>query len=322
MIYLAVAIAYCLRRWSLRPAVLVIVGTAVLTTILTLRGVLRGSESAAELVEIPVMSLMLLAIVLHLEGRQKAARLAAVAEERERVLEHGRRFFSSASHELKTPLTIARGHLELLGRDGPPDMARVAEVRSVVLDELTRMQDLVGDLLLLGRLDEERAVELELIDVAELVDRANDRWAALHPDRFRVESGAEGMIAAELPALERAVANLVENALRHTGPNDSVVLRTTADRDVLRITVEDTGEGIPQDALPHVCERFVRAGSSRSRGTGRAGLGLAIVKAVVEAHGGELEIASWLGEGTRVTITLPGLDPAGHGHLTGLRPAA
>ena len=105
--------------------------------------------------------------------------------------------------------------------------------------------------------------------------------------------------------LQRAVGNLVSNALAHTPPGGAVVLGTNADSSTIRIEVSDTGVGIPPEALPRVFDRFFRVDSSRSQGSGGTGLGLAIVKSIALLHGGNVEISSQPGQGTRVTLHMP-----------------
>src|SRR5208337_4493760 len=105
--------------------------------------------------------------------------------------------------------------------------------------------------------------------------------------------------------LQRAVGNLVSNALANTPPGGAVVLGTNADSSTIRIEVSDTGIGIPSEALPRVFDRFFRVDTSRSQGSGGTGLGLSIVQSIAQLHGGNVEISSQPGQGTRVTLHMP-----------------
>ncbi len=105
--------------------------------------------------------------------------------------------------------------------------------------------------------------------------------------------------------IQRAVGNLIANAVAHTPSGGTVVLKANADVAAIRIEVSDTGDGIPHDALPRVFDRFYRVDTSRSQASGGTGLGLAIVQSIMVLHGGRAEIASQLGHGTRVTLHIP-----------------
>jgi two-component system heavy metal sensor histidine kinase CusS len=121
----------------------------------------------------------------------------------------------------------------------------------------------------------------------------------------------DGPVVAELDRslLQRAVGNLVSNALANTPPGGVVVLGTNGDLSSVRINVSDTGVGIPAEALPRVFDRFFRVDSSRSQGSGGTGLGLAIVQSIALLHGGNVEISSQMGQGTRVTLHMPASCP-------------
>ena len=127
---------------------------------------------------------------------------------------------------------------------------------------------------------------------------------------WSIDLEAHGEISVDPTAIERAIANLVDNAVAHSRREDTVSLRARAHGDTLVIEVADEGAGIPPDALDHVFERFWRGQRSRARRRGGSGLGLSIVHAVAEAHGGAVRISSTVGRGTSVTLTLPGLMPS------------
>ncbi len=216
-----------------------------------------------------------------------------------------RQFVADASHELRTPLASIRGYSELTRRSGhelPPDIAKsLARIES----ESIRMTALVEELLLLARLDEGTELRLEAVDVGALVADAVEDARAAAPDHvWACESGQSQITVSGDPArLHQVLANLLGNARVHTPPGTTVTASVTATRGRACITVADDGPGIPEELLPTLFERFVRGDGSRSRTAGSTGLGLAIVKAIVDAHGGHIEVTSEPGD-TRFTVFL------------------
>jgi two-component system, OmpR family, heavy metal sensor histidine kinase CusS len=178
------------------------------------------------------------------------------------------------------------------------------------LEEAVRLSDLISKLLFLAR-TESPLVHLrrERIDVAELLDGVQEYYEASAADRgvsLRTRSGDEPVIAElDRTLMQRAVGNLVSNAIAHTKSGGSVMMMVRSESAVLRIEVSDTGIGIPPEALPRVFDRFYRVDPSRAQSSGGTGLGLAIVQGIMVLHGGKVEIASQLGEGTRVILSMP-----------------
>src|SRR5208283_4890473 len=173
-----------------------------------------------------------------------------------------------------------------------------------------RLSDLIGDLLFLARAESPlHYLRRERVDVGALIIGVREYYEA-----SAAEGGVSlttnvsgGQVIAELDRtlLQRAVGNLVSNALANTPPGGAVFLETSVDSSAIQIEVSDTGIGIPTEALPRVFDRFFRVDSSRSQGSGGTGLGLAIVKSIVELHGGHVEISSEPGHGTQVTLDIP-----------------
>jgi two-component system heavy metal sensor histidine kinase CusS len=147
------------------------------------------------------------------------------------------------------------------------------------------------------------------VDVAELLGGVQEYYEASATDggiSLTTAVGAEPVIAElDRTLLQRAVGNLVSNAVAHTPSGGSVVLATNAESATIRIEVSDTGVGIPPEALPRVFDRFFRVDTSRSQASGGTGLGLAIVQSIMLLHGGNVEIASQPGQGTQVTLCMP-----------------
>lgn len=311
-IYVSFTLLYGFRAWQRRGTLAGITFVAVSTGVTTAWAISVGWEELPELTEVPLMTLMFLAMVYHVRHRQQAMAIAQrLAAERQRDLERQREFVANASHELRTPVTIARGHLEVLSRDERPRSPEAARAFAVVQDELHRMGGLIDRLLLLenaaaGRFDP------VLCDAAELVAAVFRRWAVTAGDGLHLGAVSAGWIAVDRDQVTLAIDTLIENAVRYAGPDPRIELCSHAGSGgSLLVVVSDRGPGIPAEALDRVFERFYRVDTSRNREHGGSGLGLAIVRAIAEAHGGTASIASTPGEGTTVTITLPGLRSAG-----------
>jgi two-component system heavy metal sensor histidine kinase CusS len=223
------------------------------------------------------------------------------------------RFSADIAHDLRTPVNNIRGEAEVaLARARTIDEYRDALESS--LEESVRLSDLISNLLFLARAESPLMhLRRERVDVAELLDGVREYYEASAADvgislstSFKNEP-----VVAELDRtlVQRAVGNLVSNAVAHTPTGGSVVLATSTERAMVRIEVSDTGIGIPADALPRVFDRFFRVDPSRSQASGGTGLGLAIVQGIMLLHGGKVEIASQPGKGTRVTLSMPASAP-------------
>ena len=219
------------------------------------------------------------------------------------------RFSADIAHDLRTPVNNIRGEAEVaLAR-----ARNAGEYRDVIescLEEAVRLSDLIGDLLFLARAESPLShLRRERVDVGELLGGIREYYEASAADGevslTTVVAGEPVIAEVDRTLLQRAVGNLVSNALAHTPPGGEVVLGTNTDSSTLRIEVSDTGIGIPAEALPRVFDRFFRVDSSRSHGSGGTGLGLAIVKSIALLHGGNVVIASQPGQGTRVTLQMP-----------------
>jgi signal transduction histidine kinase len=215
-----------------------------------------------------------------------------------------RRFLDDASHELRTPITIVRGHLELMGDDS--DERR--ETMALVTEELDRMSRMVSDLLLLAKAERPDFLQRRAVDVDEMTDSVYLKATAIADREWRVDTRGAGVLIGDPERLTQALINLAANAADHTGPGDLIVIGSNVVGDEVRFWVRDYGPGIPEDEQPHLFERFARGRAARS-GEG-AGLGLAIVRAIAEAHGGLVELASRPGAGATFTIALPGVLPS------------
>jgi two-component system heavy metal sensor histidine kinase CusS len=219
------------------------------------------------------------------------------------------RFSADIAHDLRTPVNNIRGEAEVaLARARSTE-----EYRNVIescLEEAVRLSDLIGDLLFLSRAESPLShLRCDLVDVGALLSGVREYYEGSAADggvSLTMNIGPEPVIAElDRALLQRAVGNLVSNALAHTPPDGSVHLETKAGQSAFQIDVIDTGVGIPAEALPRVFDRFFRVDSSRSQNSGGTGLGLAIVQSIVLLHGGRAEISSQVGLGTRVSLHLP-----------------
>ncbi|HUY63323.1 MAG TPA: HAMP domain-containing sensor histidine kinase [Acidimicrobiales bacterium] len=213
-----------------------------------------------------------------------------------------RRLLSDVSHQLRTPLTVARGHLEVLGRGACQDPVEVHDTITVVVDELDHMRVLVDRLLLLGRALEPDFIEPEPVDLRSFLADLAETTRVLADRRWSLSPVPDLVIAVDAQKLRGALLNLIDNAVKATAPGDAIGLDVLHDAD-LRLGVVDSGRGMTAAQQKSAFSRFARPGATDATGSG---LGLAIAKAVVEGHGGQIELESEPGNGCRVTLVLPG----------------
>ena len=213
-----------------------------------------------------------------------------------------RNFVDDAGHELRTPITIIRGHLELLG----DDPAERKETIAIVTDELDRMNRMVDDLLVLARAERPDFLRLATVDMERLTQDLMTKAAKLADRDWRIEHLGQGRIIADEQRLTQAVMQLAQNACQHTDDGDIISLGSVVAAGEARLWVTDRGPGVPPDEQERIFERFARGG--RFRRTEGAGLGLSIVRAIAVAHGGRIELRSRPGAGATFTIVVP-VDP-------------
>ncbi len=219
------------------------------------------------------------------------------------------RFSADIAHDLRTPVNNIRGEAEVaLARARTIEEYRDALESS--LEEAVRLSDLISNLLFLARTESPLThLRLESVDVAALLEGVREYYDASAADAGVVLTSAGGRepVIAELDRtlMQRAVGNLISNAVAHTPEGGTVAITTHAEAAQVLIEVADTGVGIPPDALPRVFDRFFRVDPSRSKASGGTGLGLSIVQGIMQLHRGNVEIASKPGTGTRVTLCMP-----------------
>lgn len=253
-----------------------------------------------------------------IEGRRLDARvdvpdqddeIAALARTLNRMLdrlessqERQRRFVADASHELRSPLTTLQAAADLTSMDPAGEWPEIAPTVQL---ELHRMNALIGDLLLLARIEEDRSASAAVdLDVDELAQAEVGRWRADASVTVR-RAGDPTRARAPESVVERILRNLVDNGIRHA--RDEVVVTTSAGPDgTAVVTVDDDGHGIDPADRDRVFDRFVRLDEGRSRDEGGFGLGLAIVRGLARSVGGDVRAGGSPQGGARFTVTLPG----------------
>ncbi|MGO9031578.1 sensor histidine kinase [Mycobacterium sp.] len=243
---------------------------------------------------------MLAQIQRALASSESSAEKARTSEERMR------RFITDASHELRTPLTTIRGFAELYRQGAARDMEMVM---SRVESESRRMGLLVDDLLLLARLDAQRPIEQNRVDLLALASDAVHDAQAIAPKRNITMEVFDGPGTPEVlgdePRLRQVLGNLVTNALQHTPESADITVRVGTEGDDAIVEVVDEGPGMSQEDALRIFERFYRTDTSRARISGGTGLGLSIVDSLVLAHDGTVTVTTAPGQGCRFYVSLP-----------------
>jgi two-component system heavy metal sensor histidine kinase CusS len=218
------------------------------------------------------------------------------------------RFSADIAHELRTPVNNLRGEVEVaLGKPRSPHEYR--EILGSSLEECGRLARLIDSLLFLARAESPQTeIKREAVNVGQELEAVREFYeaAATEAGVLLAAEAPDGIVAElDRTLLQRAVGNLVANALAHTPAGGTVRVTASADDGEVRVTVMDSGSGIASEHLPHVFDRFYRADGARSTGSGRVGLGLAIVKSIAALHRGRVEITSECDKGTSVDVFFP-----------------
>ncbi|EHK87751.1 ATP-binding protein [Saccharomonospora azurea] len=211
-----------------------------------------------------------------------------------------RRFVDDAGHELRTPITIVRGHLEVLDTSDPDD---VAGTLALVEDELMRMNRMVSDLLLLAKSEQPEFLRAEPVDVAALTSSVFDKITGLGEREWVLDHVADTEAVLDPQRITQAVVALADNAARHTEVGGRIAFSSHSSGGMVRFSVKDSGPGVSAEDRERIFERFARGGSGR-RSEG-AGLGLSIVRAIAAAHGGRVTLDSEPGQGAMFTVEVP-----------------
>ena len=302
LIWASLTLIYGFRTWSLGPTLWMAGAVLVLTAAGIAADVAVGSEPATELTEDPLLALMFLAIAWHARRKlavERSHRL--ISEHNTRLLADQRRFLQDAAHQLRTPITIALGHAELLataveGQQG--------EDIDVVIGELSRLRRISERLLIIAAAADPAFLHPEPVALDQLIAELIRRWRPAAGRSWRIARLDQVTVPADRERLGLALDALLENAVRHTGSNDVIQLSVIRDYPGMpaRIIVADTGTGIPADEVQLIFDRFSTGQDGQPRGTG---LGLPLVRAVARAHGGNVTVSSVAGQGSEFELTLP-----------------
>jgi len=203
-----------------------------------------------------------------------------------------RDILDDAGHELRTPITVVRGHLELMD---PADDADVTETRALALDELDRMRRLVDDLVLLAKAERPDFVQPGRVELDRLTDEVLDKARPLGPRDWRIDARASGVASLDEQRITQAWLQLIDNAVKFTEPGQVVAVGSEVAKQHVRLWVRDSGPGLAAEDAERIFERFGRVATGR--GIEGSGLGLAIVRAIAEAHGGRVWVESTPGRG-------------------------
>jgi PAS domain S-box-containing protein len=241
------------------------------------------------------------------ERKQLEAQTLELNSERERV-QVLRRFMTDMSHDFRTPLAIISNSIYLIQKNADPE--RRAFHANKAIEQIQRMDKLLNELLQMTHLDRpEESFQFVATDISAFLNPlvgVFEKEAAAKQITFHFSPGSDACSALiDRVELERALTNLVENAIAFTPAGGTITLRTTTQADRIHITVQDTGVGIAAKDLSHIFQRFYRADQARPVETGGSGLGLSIAKKIVETHKGIIEVESVPGQGSTFTITLP-----------------
>jgi signal transduction histidine kinase len=241
---------------------------------------------------------------IDVRGDDELARLAgtfnAMLDRLEGAFRSQRQFIDDAGHELRTPITVIRGHLELLG-DDPGERA---ETRALLLGELDRMSRMVDDLLLLARAERPDFLKCGDVDVDTLTREIQVKAAALADRRWLDGGHTDAALVCDHHRITQAVMQLADNAVDHTEPGDVIEIGSSADNGTVTLWVADSGPGVPTKQRDAVFERFARPQNDARNGE-HAGLGLAIVRAIADAHHGTVAVTTSRFGGACFTLSLP-----------------
>lgn len=250
---------------------------------------------------------------IHSKGRGAAGTIAVLQDVtgQEKLEESRREFVANVSHELRTPLTTIKSYLEALEDGALEDQQLATKFVNVAHNETERMIRLVNDLLQLSRLDSRQVmITKELTDVTDMLEEVADRFSFQLEQRniaidIQVEPDVRSIML-DRDRIDQVLDNLISNSIKYTPEGGHIHIHAGCpERERLEVSVADNGIGIPRKDLNRIFERFYRVDKARSRAMGGTGLGLSIAREIVKAHGGTIQLDSELGQGTKVTFSLP-----------------
>jgi two-component system, OmpR family, sensor kinase len=297
LVWLSMALLYGFRVWSVNSTIVLVMAVMLVTAVALLRPVIQGKDGLDELVAVPLMAGIFAAMAWH------ARRHQAAMEELQRT-ELERDFIRDASHQLRTPITVARGHAELI-LDADPH-SPVADDMRVIARELQRLSTISDRLIMLAAAQQPGFVDVRPVDLKSLVEGTVTRWRPVAPRRWHARVSGSGTVLVDRERIECALDALIENAVNATKDGDLIEVAAGANGQATTIEVTDDGIGISRAAIPRIFERFSRGDPGEPGRNGGTGLGLPVVRAIAEAHGGSVTVSSEPSEGTTFRILLNG----------------
>jgi signal transduction histidine kinase len=312
LVWIVFAVMYSVRIRNTKPTLWVLAGMIATTAAAVAFDVSRGAQPADELTDIPLLAAMSWVMVWHGHRRLSArAEQDRVGEESARLLAAQRRFLQEASHQLRTPITIALGHSELLARN----LADNQDKRdiNVIVGELNRLRTLSERLLLIAASENPDFLRPERLDLDLMARDIIRRWRPTADRSWQLGRLDQVTVYADRERLQLAADALLENAVQHTSAGGMISLSVSRARVAdgkegtvrlcARLAVSDTGTGIAATEVAGIFERFATgSGQAGRRGTG---LGLALVRAVARGHGGDVGVRSVPGQGSTFELLLP-----------------
>jgi signal transduction histidine kinase len=298
-VWIGLATIYGVTAWRLLPMVVVLAVVAVTTGYILIHHAAIGVIGWEETTEVPLMTALFVVMVWHVRRRQHmVAEVARMAEAERRRASSQERFVRLASHELRTPITIARGYAEMVSAATTDPV--ILEDTRIVVEELDRLAGITQRLVTLVQMEGSYVQEIHDVDAA--LANVVIRWRPAADRQWAVRSTI-GEALVNLDRLHTALDCLVENAVKFTKPGDRIEVIGGGTSDAWTITVADSGPGMTPERVAEVTAGGPTAIQAvKQSGTG---LGLAIVRAVVRSWGGQLEVRSLFGAGTTVTLTFP-----------------
>ncbi|MGG0729674.1 HAMP domain-containing sensor histidine kinase [Bacillus paramycoides] len=219
-------------------------------------------------------------------------------------------FLASVAHELRTPLTYVRGYADIALKESTAPEQRLRYL-SIIKDESDYITNLVQDLFLLAQMEQHNfSIQVKEVYLHAFLTRITEKINVMYGEKqIRVVFTCPPSLLVKLDEqrFEQVMVNILNNAYRHSKEHSPINISVTEEHKRISIKIEDEGEGIPQEDLPHIFDRFYRIDKARSRATGGTGLGLSIVKEIVELHGGNITVTSEVGHGSCFVISLPSL---------------
>jgi signal transduction histidine kinase len=296
VVWLSMTVAYGFRVWSVGRTALLVVVVMMVTGVAIGRAAIQGGAGLDELAEVPLMGGMFVAMAWHARRRQTAL------EELQHTT-HDRDFIRDASHQLRTPITVARGHAELL-LESHSDSPVAGDVK-VIAGELERLSTISDRLLMLAAAERPGFVNPRPVDLESLVQSTVSRWRPVAARRWRSRVTPTGTVLVDRERIECALDALVENAVHATTDGELIEIAARVEGDTTTIEVTDDGVGIAPADIPAIFGRFARINGD-GYGRNGTGLGLSVVKAIAEAHGGSVTASSEPGKGTTFRLRLNG----------------